>query len=110
MTKTFCIVGAGVLVLAVSVLAALGADTSAAQEAKFKANIEKLPAEDQPIALAQRFCAIENENRLGSMGVPLKLMIEGQPVFLCCGGCKQRALANPKATLETVKKLKAANA
>jgi len=33
------------------------------------------------------------------MGPPIKVVIEGQPVFLCCGGCKTKALAEPEATL-----------
>ena len=54
---------------------------------------------DREAALAQRFCVILNDNRLGAMGPPIKLTIEGQPVFLCCAGCKKKALANPQATV-----------
>jgi hypothetical protein len=45
-------------------------------------------------------------NRLGSMDVPVKVMIEGQPVFLCCAGCEDKAKANPKQTLQKVEELK----
>ncbi len=38
----------------------------------------------------QRFCPVLSENRLGVMGTPVKLMIDGQPVFVCCGGCGRR--------------------
>jgi hypothetical protein len=65
-----------------------------------------LSAEDRRAAEAQRFCAVEQENPLGSMGPPFKVMIEGQPVFLCCEGCKDAALKDPKATLAAVDKLK----
>jgi hypothetical protein len=44
------------------------------------------------------------------MDVPIKLMIDGQPVFLCCDGCKAAALEKPKETLERVKKLLSKNA
>jgi hypothetical protein len=61
-------------------------------------DLAKLSPEDQKLAKAQRLCPISDEP-LGSMGVPTKLMIQGQPVFLCCDGCKKEALANPEKTL-----------
>ena len=78
-----------------------------AKEAKIQANLAKLSSEDRKLAEAQKYCAIETENRLGSMGKPFKVEVKGQPVFLCCEGCKKRALASPDKTLETVKELKA---
>ena len=77
------------------------------EEADISAALAKLSPEDRRLAEAQVFCAGTPENRLGSMGTPLKVMIKGQPVFLCCEGCKQRALANPDQTLATAEKLKA---
>ncbi len=68
----------------------------------------ELSAEDRTVAEAQRFCAVANDSKLGGMGKPYKLMIEGQPVFLCCEGCKEEALKDPKATLAKVEKLKQA--
>jgi len=59
------------------------------------------------IAEAQGYCVVETEGRLGSMGVPIKLMINDQPVFICCEGCKEGALADPEATLARVAELKA---
>jgi Cu(I)/Ag(I) efflux system membrane fusion protein len=70
----------------------------------------KLNPEDRSIAEAQRFCAVLTESRLGSMGVPVKLTIEGEPVFLCCSGCKNKALNDPKGTLARVAELKRAHA
>jgi hypothetical protein len=29
------------------------------------------------------------------MGVPLKVMVKGKPVFVCCEGCKDEALNMP---------------
>lgn len=77
---------------------------------KINTAFSKLSVADRQIAEAQHFCAVQDKNDLGSMGTPIKLMLEGQPVFLCCGGCKKSAMANPKATLATVAKLKAVNA
>ncbi len=79
------------------------------EEAKIKATLAKLPAEDRSLAEAQNFCPVLKDSRLGSMGVPDKIMIEGQPVFLCCRSCIKGAQANPKDTLAKVSQLKKAN-
>ena len=68
--------------------------------------LAKLSLEDRKLAEDQRFCAVSTESRLGSMGRPVKIMIEGRHVFLCCDGCEEDALANPKATLEVVQQLR----
>jgi len=75
-------------------------------EATIKESLEKLPEADRKLAEVQRYCATETTSRLGSMGVPIKLEISGKSVFVCCGDCKQAALADPKATLAQVEKLK----
>jgi hypothetical protein len=41
------------------------------------------------------------------MDAPVKVMVKGQPVFLCCEGCREEALAHPDRTLTTVERLKA---
>ena len=41
------------------------------------------------------------------MGPPVKLMLKGQPVFLCCSGCKKEAGEHPDQTLAKVTELKA---
>ncbi len=69
--------------------------------------LAKLSAADRKIAEEQRFCAVNTENELGSMGTPVKVTVEGQTVFLCCNGCKNKALSNSKRTLNSVKRLKA---
>jgi hypothetical protein len=74
--------------------------------AKIKAALAKLSEEDRSLVHAQRFCPILTSNLLGSMGPPVKLMIDGQLVFLCCSGCKQKALDNPQETLAKVAELK----
>lgn len=80
--------------------------TATQEDAEIAAELAKLSIKDRRLAEEQRFCAVQNENRLGSMGVPVKLMIQGQPVFLCCEGCRDEALANPTKTLERVNQLK----
>jgi hypothetical protein len=76
------------------------------EEVEIKKNLAKLSAEDRNFAEAQRFCAVEEENRLGSMGPPLKLTVKGKTVFVCCGSCKKQALADPDKTLAKAAELK----
>jgi uncharacterized protein (TIGR03000 family) len=70
-------------------------------------NLAKLSAEDRKLAEAQRYCAVQNGVRLGAMGAPVKIMVQGQPVFLCCDSCTAHAQANSARTLGAVKELKA---
>ncbi|MFO1094057.1 MAG: hypothetical protein U0992_12210 [Planctomycetaceae bacterium] len=81
---------------------------SAEEEQEIAKSLAELTDEDRALALAQRFCALLPDNRLGSMGKPEKIEIAGQSVFLCCDGCKEDALAMPEKTLETVQRLKTA--
>jgi hypothetical protein len=67
----------------------------------------KLSPEDRALVEAQEWCVISSDERLGSMGVPIKLDIKGEAVFICCKGCKRKAEAEPDATLAKVKDLKA---
>jgi hypothetical protein len=76
-------------------------------EQKIQAELAKLTPADRQLAVAQRFCVTFEKSRLGSMGPPVKIMVEGEPVFLCCEGCEQSAKEDPKATLAQVKKLRA---
>ncbi len=76
------------------------------EEAAIKANLAKLGVEDRKIAEAQRMCPVGC--RLGDegMGVPVKLIIKGEPVFIGCKGCKEDAEKNPDETLKKVAELK----
>jgi Cu(I)/Ag(I) efflux system membrane fusion protein len=76
-------------------------------DAKVISALANLSPEDRQLAEAQRFCPILPANRLGVMGTPVKVDVNGQPVFLCCSGCKEKALANPEATIAKVKALRA---
>jgi hypothetical protein len=76
-------------------------------EAKIQAVRAGLSPEDRKLVDAQEWCAVEKNNRLGSMNAPVKLTVNGQPVFLCCGGCREEAVKYPDATLKTVEELKA---
>ncbi len=59
------------------------------------AEIKKLPADEQPIALAQVTCPVSDDH-LGAMAVPIKQVISGKTFFLCCAGCERRGQGPPR--------------
>lgn len=81
---------------------------SAEKLKKATAALAKLNAADLALAESQLLCPINEGSRLGSMGVPVKIEVAGKPVFLCCKGCKEEALSNPKATLAKIEQIKKA--
>jgi hypothetical protein len=87
----------------------VGHATPNGEEAEIKATLGKLPDADRRLAEAQKFCPVLKDSPLGGMGIPIKVTIQDQPVFLCCDGCEKGALANPKKTLDEVARLKAKN-
>ncbi len=70
------------------------------------ASIALLPAEERKLAEEQKNCPITGEP-LGSMGMPLKVMLNDRAVFLCCKSCKKKAEANPEKTLKAAAEAKA---
>jgi len=80
----------------------------AEDEAKIKTALAKLSDADRPLAESQKFCPVQ-KSRLGSMGKPARIELDGQPVFLCCAGCEDDARANAKKTLEQVAQWRKAN-
>jgi Cu(I)/Ag(I) efflux system membrane fusion protein len=81
---------------------------SEGEDRKAQASLARLSAADRRIAEEQGSCPIQPDNRLGSMGVPVKVTVKGRPVFLCCKGCKADALEDPDRTLAAVERLKKA--
>ncbi|HYW79678.1 MAG TPA: efflux RND transporter periplasmic adaptor subunit [Thermoguttaceae bacterium] len=70
------------------------ADLDEAKSAKLLAALSKLSADDRALAEKQRICPV-TELPLGSMGTPIKVDVNGQPVFICCEGCRTRLLGAP---------------
>ena len=70
------------------------------------AALARLAPDDRKLAQAQRTCPIRNEP-LGTMGVPVKLVLKGTPVFVCCKACVAEAGADPAKTLARVEEFKA---
>jgi RND family efflux transporter MFP subunit len=73
---------------------------------KIEAVMAKLSPEDRKLVEAQGYCPVLTDNRLGIMGKPVKVMVKGQPVFLCCKGCVNAALTDPTKTLAKVDQVK----
>ena len=78
-----------------------GKETFAIASKLTKASVvlAKLSPEDRTAAEAQKYCAVANGSFLGGMGAPIKLVLNGKPVFLCCNGCTEKAKASPANTL-----------
>lgn len=53
------------------------------------------PNRDDAALIAQQGVCPVTGASLGSMGPPIKVVVEGRPVFLCCEGCRKRLLADP---------------
>jgi Cu(I)/Ag(I) efflux system membrane fusion protein len=76
------------------------------EDAKFQAVLNKLGPQDRPLVKAQGYCPVLG-NRLGSMGSPVPVTIQGQRIFLCCKMCVKKAKANEKKTLSRAAELTA---
>jgi hypothetical protein len=55
--------------------------------------LAKLSPDDRALAEKQKKCPVGGE--LGSMGVPIKVMVGERPVFICCEGCREDLLNDP---------------
>ncbi|MBS1984953.1 MAG: efflux RND transporter periplasmic adaptor subunit, partial [Bdellovibrionales bacterium] len=75
------------------------------EDAKLNAALKRLAPADRVLAEQQKFCPILDGSRLGSMGVPVKVMVDGQPVFVCCPSCEAAAKNAPSETLKKVERL-----
>ena len=75
-------------------------------DAKSMAGLRELPPADRILAEKQTFCPVLEGSRLGSMGKPIKLMLNGQPVFVCCKSCVKQAEAEPAKLLQRVEEMR----
>jgi Cu(I)/Ag(I) efflux system membrane fusion protein len=81
--------------------------TSEDEEAVIKSALDKLAPVDRVLAAAQVFCPVLGQNRLGSMGTPVRVLLQGEPVFLCCQGCVEQARAVAATIADKVRALRA---
>jgi hypothetical protein len=74
--------------------------------AAIAAALAELSAEDRKLATEQRVCVVQSQTLLGAMGPPIKMTLKGQPVFLCCEDCAEKARKDPDKALAKLKELK----
>jgi hypothetical protein len=79
------------------------AGTEGAADAEIAAAFAELSAEDRAVAEKQKICPVSGE-LLGKMGPPIKVDVQGQPVFICCEACQEDLLAKPDEYLAKLKK------
>jgi hypothetical protein len=76
-----------------------GGDT---KEAAIAENLAKLAAADRAAAEKQKDCPVSGA-ALGSMGVPIKVPVKDQEVWICCAGCKDSLMGDPDKYLAKLK-------
>jgi hypothetical protein len=76
-------------------------------EEHIRANLAQLGEEDRKLAAAQRWCPVSDDTRLGETGVPVKVVLKQEPVFLCCKSCIREAQKNPDKTLAKLHEIRA---
>lgn len=70
---------------------------------KMKAELAKLSPKDAASAEKQHVCPV-TDKMLGTMGPPLKVAVDGQPIWICCEGCREELLANKATYLAKLKR------
>jgi membrane fusion protein, copper/silver efflux system len=60
-------------------------------------------SDDETLIARQKVCPVTDEP-LASMGRPVKVMVEGRPLFLCCKACERELRSEPKKYLAKVPK------
>lgn len=89
--------------------ASVGSESASQIDSDIERALSALSTEDRQLAESQQYCVVATSVALGAMGTPVKIEIDGTPVFLCCEGCRKRALRQPDDTLATLAKLKQQN-
>lgn len=59
---------------------------SAHEKSEVSEAFADLSLADREAAAAQKMCPVSDQE-LGSMGTPIKVVVEGRDVFVCCQGC-----------------------
>jgi hypothetical protein len=74
--------------------AAASAPGTAAPEPITEAPFHDLAPADRVLAIQQKICPVTRKP-LGSMGTPMKVVVSGRTIFLCCEGCESKLRAGP---------------
>jgi len=70
---------------------------------KMKKNLAKLSPEDAASAEKQHMCPVSDE-MLGTMGLPIKVKVKDQDVWVCCEHCVDTIKEDPDKYLAKLKK------
>lgn len=62
--------------------------------AAMEKGLAKLSEADRASAMKQHVCPVTGE-MLGTMGEPIKVSVQDQDVWVCCGGCTDKLKADP---------------
>ena len=73
------------------------------EQLKINTALAKLSPADQARAKQQGICPVA-EYRLGAMGTPKKVDVDGKLVFICCEGCREPLLKEPQVYLAKLAK------
>lgn len=76
--------------------------------AEERAELDRLSEADRRLAERQVLCPIADQP-LGSMGLPQRLELDGEVVFLCCKNCEEKAREDPKRIADKVRALRSAS-
>lgn len=71
------------------------------EEAKSAVTLAKLDRSDDAGIARQEVCPVTGA-KLGSMGDPIKVLIDGKPLYLCCQGCVAKVKSAPETYLRKV--------
>ena len=74
-----------------------------ADPAEIEEALAKLSSEDRVLAEKQKICPV-TEDPLGAMGMPIKLDVSGNTVFICCDHCEEKLRADPEKYLGKMRK------
>jgi len=65
--------------------------------------VTKATVADQGAIRAQKTCPVMN-TQLGSHGTPVKILVDGKPLFVCCQGCVNKVKKTPDLYLAKIAK------
>jgi Cu(I)/Ag(I) efflux system membrane fusion protein len=71
-------------------------------ETRIRANLAKLSESDRALAEKQHLCPVSGDH-LGTMGVPLKVLVKGETVLICCESCRAPLTEDPDKYLAKLK-------
>jgi YHS domain-containing protein len=70
-------------------------------EPKPSVKIVELNERDKDGIVRQKVCPVSGDV-LGNMGNPIKVLIDGKPLYLCCEGCVAKVKSNPETYLKKI--------